>query len=128
MNLLVDTQVLLWALNGEEKASPAIKQAIQSPTNRLYVSIACFWEIAIKIRLGKLTVPGNSVASVFEYARVLRTEVLPVAQAHLLELERLPMVHSDPFDRLIIAQARVEQLGVVSADGLFQQYGVTVVS
>jgi len=122
MKLLLDTHVLIWAIEGYSAAPAVLREAITDPENELYISIAAFWEAAIKISLGKLSVPGGTVGSLFEFARRSGTVVLPLSEDDLRQLERLPWHHRDPFDRLMIAQALVRGLRFVSADDTVRQY------
>jgi PIN domain nuclease of toxin-antitoxin system len=122
MRLLLDTHVLLWAVNGEENASAAVRDAVRDPANELFISIASFWEAAIKIGNGKLIVPGGSVTTLIDFAATLGATTLAITETHLRLLEALPKLHRDPFDRLIVVQARAEALRLVSADRLILQY------
>jgi PIN domain nuclease of toxin-antitoxin system len=122
VNLLLDTQVLLWALNGDKALSSSMEFALRDPGNVLNYSVVSIWEAAIKLAKGNLQMPGNSVASLYRHAEENGISILPIRREHLLTLEKLPMLHRDPFDRLIIAQARAEHMRLVSADGLIYQY------
>jgi PIN domain nuclease of toxin-antitoxin system len=122
--ILLDTNVLIWALNGDRLLTRRMKAAISSPTADVRVSVVSAWEIAIKHQSGKLLfdVPVEEVLS-----RILSGTVwpvLPVLPAHIPELLALPMHHRDPFDRLLIAQARAEGMAIATADENMRKYRV----
>jgi PIN domain nuclease of toxin-antitoxin system len=121
LTLLVDSQALLWfVLGNRRRISPAIRTRIEEGA---LVSIASLWEIAIKKALGKLDAPDDLPQRVEE----LGFELLGITVEHAWAVRRLPHHHRDPFDRLLIAQAQVEQLPIVTADDSFEPYDVTVV-
>jgi PIN domain nuclease of toxin-antitoxin system len=118
---LVDAHALIWFLNDDPALSETAAATMESPYERLLVSAASLWEIAIKAGLGKLEIPEPLVDVLEQHG----FESLPVAAAHAWEVSRLPVVdHRDPFDRLLAAQARLEELPIISADTDFDQYGV----
>ncbi len=101
MNLLLDTQVLVWCLAADRRLRNAARQAIEDDGNRVWVSAASAWEIEIKAALGKLRVPDDLLTQM----TAIRFDELPVRTEHALFLRRLPALHRDPFDRILIAQA-----------------------
>ncbi len=124
MRLLLDSHALLSFCEGNASLSDPARLAIENSENEIFVSHATAWELAIKVRLGtlKLLIPYEDLfpgALVTNGFRSLATEY-----RHFLELLTLPLHHRDPFDRLLIAQAKVEGLTLVSCDPHFQQYGV----
>jgi PIN domain nuclease of toxin-antitoxin system len=126
VRLLLDTHALLWFCQGSDALSDVARAAIEDETNERFVSHATAWEIAIKLGLGKLQL-GGGYESIFPGVLDANGFVLlPPTLAHYLELVPLPRHHGDPFDRLIIAQARVEGLTVVTCDAEFAAYGVPV--
>jgi PIN domain nuclease of toxin-antitoxin system len=120
MNLLLDTQAFLWFESGDSRLSSAAKQIIQDPTNIKFISLATYWEIAIKDSLGKLEL-HISFDDLFDLKGYTH---LHIGGEHLKALRILPMLHRDPFDRLLIAQALAEQFSVVGSDSQFDLYGV----
>jgi PIN domain nuclease of toxin-antitoxin system len=122
VRLLLDTHVVLWQLAGSRTLPPAAQAAIGQATE-LMLSVVSFAEIGVKAAMGKLVVPDDL------YERVLRSglRILPLAPEHGLAVAGLPMHHRDPFDRLLIAQARLEGLHFVTADRHFAAYDVAVV-
>jgi PIN domain nuclease of toxin-antitoxin system len=120
--LLVDTHALLWWLTDDPALTPAARAAIDDPESEPFVSLASLWEIALKISTGKLAVEDDLPAIIAEEG----FELLGVSVAHAWEVRSLPLHHRDPFDRLLIAQALVERLPVVTGDARFAAYGVDV--
>lgn len=120
MKLLLDTHVLLWWLDSPTGLSTQAKRAIGDRANIIYISAAVAWEIAIKRSLGKLHTPKNLEAIIDENDFV----TLPVSLVHALGVEDLPNHHQDPFDRLLISQALIEGLTIVTRDPNIQRYAV----
>ncbi|HEX9961981.1 MAG TPA: type II toxin-antitoxin system VapC family toxin [Pyrinomonadaceae bacterium] len=125
MRLLIDTHILIWFLEGAKLLSKSRRQIIAEPQNDIFVSIASLWEIAIKISLGKLILT-KPLADVIKQIAVEDIEVLPIAPEHALQVSVLPFHHRDPFDRIIIAQAQVENLPVMTNDGEFGNYTIKI--
>jgi len=121
VRLLLDTHVVLWQLAGSDRADgarDAIEQAIE-----LRFSAVSFAEIGVKAAVGKLTVPEE----LQEHVRASGVRLLPLQAEHGLEVANLPLHHRDPFDRLLIAQARHERLTIVTADPRFADYDVPLI-
>jgi PIN domain nuclease of toxin-antitoxin system len=121
-SLLLDTHVLLWSLGDVGRLSPAAQEAIVSGGVPVHVSSASIWEIAIKRRSGKLKAPANLVAQIAE----ARFEELPISHQHADLAGALPLHHRDPFDRMIVAQARCEGMTIISCDERIAAYGVAM--
>jgi PIN domain nuclease of toxin-antitoxin system len=126
MKLLLDTHILIWLLEGNQTLSPKVKQTIEDETNTLYLSIVSLWEIAIKTSLNKLQLETPLEKIICDFVLPSGINILPIDIAHLLTLQTLPFHHRDPFDRLLIAQAKSETLTLVSEDRVFRQYQVDV--
>lgn len=123
MRLLLDTHVFLWAVAGSASLKPAARRIIES-AERVHVSAASIWEIAIKARLGKIdTEPGALVAAIDDSGFV----ELPVTAAHAAGVAALPSHYGDPFDRLLLAQALSEPLRLLTADAALARYSDLVV-
>ena len=120
MRLLLDTHALLWSLAAPERLDPDARQAIEDARSAVLVSAASVWEMAIKAALGKLTTPDD----LDDQLRLNRFDVLPITLAHARAVEHLPPLHRDPFDRMLVVQAQVEGLTLVTRDRLVQQYAV----
>lgn len=124
MKLILDTNVLIWWLGDAGKISQAAKTVISSPDNLIFISAASACEIAIKKSLGKLSVPDDLTAQIERN----NFTPLPIKIEHGLYLEQLPFHHKDPFDRLIIAQAILEKMTIVTSDNKFRLYqGLSIV-
>jgi PIN domain nuclease of toxin-antitoxin system len=125
MTLLLDTHAFLWFCQDDPALSVAARTHIENPNNRKLVSVASCWEIAIKAGLGKLKL-GEPSASYIP-AALTRTcfEAIPITIAHATHVETLPLHHRDPFDRLLVAQAIVEGLQIVSGDPILDAYGIS---
>ncbi len=126
MRLLLDTHAFIWWDSEPARLPPAVLAACQDLQNSLLLSVAGVWEMQIKLQLGKLQliVPLGEMIETQQQSNNL--EILPVRLAHVLALQDLPSYHKDPFDRLIIAQAGVEDAVLVSNDSLFTKYPVQV--
>lgn len=120
MDVLVDTQALLWFEGADSRLSKKAKEAISDPKNEKFISVASFWEIAIKLSIGKpeLKMSFDELTSLIGYHH------LAIEVSHTRKVIGLPTHHRDPFDRLLIAQAIDEKMSIVSADTQFDAYGV----
>jgi PIN domain nuclease of toxin-antitoxin system len=126
MKLLLDTHTLLWWHDHPEKLSPDLQAAIKNRGNEVFISVVSAWEMQIKAQLNRLTL-RHGLANIFERELTEnRFALLTVVLAHVYALRSLPLYHSDPFDRLSIAQARTESLTLVSADGELAHYDVSL--
>jgi PIN domain nuclease of toxin-antitoxin system len=118
--LLLDTQAFLWWMSAARRLSRPARAAIAAPHNQVHLSIATAWEIAIKRGLGKLRIDGDIAAALDSEAFTL----LPIALTHVEALQKLPLLHRDPFDRMLIAQANVEGMPLVTCDEEIARYAV----
>lgn len=127
MRLLLDTHVLVWAIVAPERLTERVKALLLNPGNERFVSAVCWWDLAQKASVGKLFLP----VGLDELARLVREDLrgvpLPLTDAHARRLALLPLHHKDPTDRLLIGQAQVEGLQVVTRDPLFRLYDIEVV-
>jgi len=119
---LLDTHVLLWWLSDPKQLSKVAREAIKEGSNAVYLSSAAAWEMGIKRALGRLDYPGN-LADVLRQEHI---EVLPITLPHALAVAELPVHHQDPFDRMQIVQARIEDLVLVTRDEKISAYDVRV--
>lgn len=123
MNLLLDTHALLWWLDDSPTLSKKAREFISDGGNMVFVSAVVIWEIRIKQSLGKLEIP-----SVFRDALKNQAfEMLPITDEHAHLIEELPPHHRDPFDRMLIAQAKYEGLTLVTRDKIFMKYNVPII-
>lgn len=124
MRLLLDTHVLLWWVDGGSELSALQRRAIGRSANQVWVSVASAWEMAIKASLGKLRLASPVGDYLARHLPANRFQLLNITLDHAARVEALPFHHRDPFDRLLIAQAKQENLTVVSKDPVFLRYGV----
>ncbi|WP_311029452.1 type II toxin-antitoxin system VapC family toxin [Mesorhizobium koreense] len=128
MKLLLDTHVAIWATNTPERIPERIRNLIVEDNNEIAVSAASIWEIAIKHQLGRMDAPplsGYEAITEFESAGF---DLLNVTPAHAALVERLPPLHADPFDRLMLAQAITEDMRFVTYDRQLSRYGVGLIT
>jgi PIN domain nuclease of toxin-antitoxin system len=125
VRLLLDTHAFLWFVLGDPQLSPAALALILDPARVKLVSPASYWEIAIKISLGKYSLHEPYEAFMQRGVFGNGFSILPIELKHTTVLTTLPFHHKDPFDRLLVAQALAEQIPIVSADAVLDRYGVT---
>lgn len=123
MKLLLDTNILVWAAADNANLPTFARRALTDPKSELYVSVATAWEIAIKVNLGKLVFPLERLPTLLDETGCI---VLPIGLEHALRAASLPRHHADPFDRLLVAQAQLEGLTIVTSDGIIPRYGVSI--
>jgi PIN domain nuclease of toxin-antitoxin system len=121
MNYLIDTQLVLWALFDDPRLSQEARQILDAPENRFQFSVSTIWEIAIKRGLNK---PGFQIDPREIRRHLLRNgcDELTIQSKHVVEVDSLPPIHKDPFDRILIAQAIVEGMTLLTADAVIAQY------
>ena len=123
MTYLLDTQTLIWALENNPRLSAKATKLITDGDNSLWVSIASVWEMAIKSSIKKLELT-QTLEDIIKRLPEMEISLLPIQPDHILVVEKLPLLHRDPFDRIIIAQAIVEKLEIISSDEQFSLYPV----
>lgn len=124
MRVLLDTQAFLWFLLDDPQLSAPAKAFIEDPLNDIAISPASYWEIAIKIRLGKYSLPQPYQTFMESQIAANDFQILPIEPRHTAVLTTMELHHKDPFDRLMIAQAIVEGIPIVSSDAVFDAYPV----
>ena len=127
MDLLLDTNVFIWFINGDDKLSSKAKSLIQDIGNNCFLSIASLWEMAIKISIGKLSI-ASDFDKIAEFMSDNEIGLLPISFESLQALLALPKHHTDPFDRIIMSQAFTDNLTVLSADEKFKDYPITIIA
>jgi PIN domain nuclease of toxin-antitoxin system len=125
MPWLLDTHALLWFSWGDAQLSLAARALIEDETNQILVSVASIWEIAIKIGAGKLALTEPLDQFVNEHLDGNQIDLLPIERRHAIHVATLPLHHRDPFDRILVAQSQLDGMPLVSADPIFDVYGVT---
>lgn len=123
MRLLLDTHALLWWANDDPQLSNPAREYIQKTGNRIFVSAASVWEIAVKFKNGRLPSARNFVANISEYLHQQNFDSLPISIEHALRAGLLQGPHRDPFDRMLIAQAIEDDLAILSNDQALDGYG-----
>ena len=121
MDILLDTHAFIWFFNGDEQMSLKARKLIEDSKNSIYVSIASIWEVAIKIGLKKLVFDGNTT----EIADLIDQngfQILQISIGHTTAYETLELIHRDPFDRILVAQAFIENMTIVTRDENIQKY------
>jgi PIN domain nuclease of toxin-antitoxin system len=124
VRILLDTQVWIWMRNAPARLSKKARRILTDQRNELVLSAATPWEIAIKVSLGKLRLPCSVEEFVATRTVATRVTPLPITQLHAIESAALPQHHRDPFDRLLVAQARLEAMPLMSTDDVFESYDV----
>jgi PIN domain nuclease of toxin-antitoxin system len=121
---LLDTSTLLWALGKPERLSAKARRLVEAGEN--VVSVASYWEVVIKVQKGLLFI-GDLVTWWRRATELTSARILHIRPSHITELSALPMLHKDPFDRILIAQAKTEDLGIVTSDGPIGEYPVQTI-
>lgn len=125
---LLDTQVFIWGNQDHKKLTPNFIKILSNPKHQFYLSMASIWEMQIKIQLGKLTVEPtlNQALSIVKQKNLY--QILPITETHILNLQQLPFIHKDPFDRLLISQAMIENLTLLTVDEHIIKYPIDFIN
>ena len=126
LKLLIDTHIYLWAITDDRRLSASHRTLYVSEEHDLFLSVASVWEMLIKSGLGKLPLPQPASPWLVRQMEKNRVNLLGIRVAHLNELEALPPIHRDPFDRMMVAQARAEKMPLLSADQEIRKYDVAL--
>jgi PIN domain nuclease of toxin-antitoxin system len=126
MKLLLDTHIFLWYISGDKNLRAEAKDAIRDPTNQVYLSVASVWEAIIKHQIGKIVLPQHPERYLPEQRERHMISSLSVDEASVRQLARLPQLHRDPFDRMLICQALEHGLTIATVDPLIRGYPVPV--
>lgn len=124
MKALLDTHAFLWWGLDDDRLSATVREIIRDGRNEIVVSVASIWEVAIKSAKGKLTLPTDAKTFVDDRLRRHRWSTLAIQSGHVVRAAELPRFHGDPFDRVLIAQAQIEGLPLLSTDPLMSRYDV----
>lgn len=127
MKILIDTQIFLWLFGNSSRISLNVRNLLINPNNTIYFSAASAWEIAIKYGNGKLKLPDEPKIFVPDRLKRANFVWLEINHEHTLAVAKFPLIHKDPFDRLLITQANVENLSLLSADSIFGNYSVKLI-
>jgi PIN domain nuclease of toxin-antitoxin system len=126
MKFLLDTHTFLWWISDDGQLSDGAKKVIQNPENELFLSAASAWEIAIKTNLGRLTLPASPSVFIPEQLSLNAVMSLQIEISHALQIASLPAHHRDPFDRMLVAQAQLEEMPLITADSQIARYEVEI--
>lgn len=124
MKVLLDTHALLWLITGDDRFSENARQIFLNNANRLFFSAASLWEICLKKSLGKISLKNGWFRTIQEEMEINTIQWLPIEKTHCIEVAELPFHHRDPFDRMLIAQAIVEDLRLLSRDRRISDYAI----
>lgn len=124
MKLLIDTQCLLWWFTTPEKLNQEAIEKIVDQNNELFFSVASVWEIGIKVSIGKLPLTESVETYISQRMQLLGAKYLNIVFPHACRVATLPLLHRDPFDRILIAQTQIEKMTLVTADKILTQYPI----
>lgn len=124
MKYLLDTSVFLWSLDASDRLNPEARKLLAEGSGEVYLSSVSSWEIAIKWNIGKLRLPTPPASLIPSALSSMAIRPLPMTHAHAFAVADLPPHHTDPFDRMLIAQARSEDMVLLTSDGAFLKYKV----
>lgn len=124
MRLLLDTHAIIWHIEQNPALGTTASTAIKDVNNHIHVSTVSLWELSIKVSLGKLKLP-DTIKNIAKELRESGVTFIPVSEEHAMATESLPWHHRDPFDRMLIAQAQIEKLTLVSRDSFFGSYDIS---
>jgi PIN domain nuclease of toxin-antitoxin system len=124
VRVLLDTHVFLWWNEGNSQLSKKAQRIMGDPANTLVLSVASAWEIAIKVQLRKLRLPEDTASYVQNRAARDYMEILAIRLEHAAALQSLPMLHRDPFDRMLVVQSQIEKLSILTSDQDIRNYAV----
>jgi PIN domain nuclease of toxin-antitoxin system len=126
MRFLLDTHVFLWFISGDKRLKQDVKDSIRNPANEVYLSVVSLWEAIIKYQLGKLPLPEPPETYLPQQREQHRISSLRLGEDSVSQLAKLPSIHRDPFDRILVCQAIEYNLSIVTVDKIFHSYAVTV--
>jgi PIN domain nuclease of toxin-antitoxin system len=127
MKALLDTHVFLWWITDDTQLPAYIREIVSNSDNELFFSAASCWEIAIKSQLGKIKLPDKPDRFISDQLAINTIQTLPIQASHALHVFNLPPLHRDPFDRIIVSQAQLEKLPVITSDPLIKQYKINTI-
>jgi PIN domain nuclease of toxin-antitoxin system len=124
MNYLLDSHVIIWLAEIADKLSQRSMDISRNRENKLFVSIVSFWEMSLKVNSGKLKL-DIGLSEIFEKVRRSNISIIPVKEEHLLHLSALPLIHKDPFDRMLISISAIEEMTIITIDGNIHRYDIS---
>jgi len=127
MRVLLDTHVFLWWNEDNPQLSRKARRVMADPANTVILSVASAWEIAIKVQLGKLRLPGSAASYVRTRAARDQMEILTISIEHAAALQSLPLLHRDPFDRMLVVQSQIEKVSILTSDPAIRNYAIDAI-
>ncbi len=127
MRVLIDSHVFLWLGSDDERLPPEVRDLLADRRTRVVVSVATTWELTVKVLAGRLRLPQEPEVHFAEYLSDYASEIMAIEQRHVDALPGLPAIHADPFDRMLVAQALVEDLDLVTGDEILQSYPIRTI-
>lgn len=127
MRVLIDSHVFLWLGSDDERLPAQVRDLLADTRTRIVVSVATTWELTVKVMAGRLRLPREPELHFAEYLDDYASELLPIEQRHVEALPELPTIHADPFDRMLVAQALVEDIELVTGDETLQRYPIRTI-
>lgn len=127
MRVLIDSHVFLWLGSDDERLPAQVRDLLADTGTRVIVSVATTWELAVKVLAGRLRLPRAPELHFAEYLEDYASEVLAIEQRHVDALPELPAIHDDPFDRMLVAQALVEDIDLVTGDDILRRYPIRTI-
>ena len=126
MNILLDTHAVKWFFDDDKRLPKSAIEAIYTPESNIYISMASIWEMAIKLSIGKLQLNGG-IANFFDAINDNGFRLLDITPEHTIEVIKMPFIHRDPFDRMLIAQAMIEDMVIMTIDTNITKYEVKTI-
>lgn len=127
MRLLLDSHAFLWLATGDDRVPRGVRELVEDARIHVHLSVATTWELTLKALAGRLRLPGPPAEHFAEHVEAFGYELLPIHQRHVDALLELPAIHDDPFDRMLVAQALVEDLELVTGDERLRRYPVRTI-
>jgi PIN domain nuclease of toxin-antitoxin system len=127
VRVLLDSHAFLWLATGDDRMPRAVRDLVEDARTKTTVSVATTWELTLKVLAGRLRLPGPPAEHFAEHIDEFGYELLPIHQRHVAALPELPAIHDDPFDRMLVAQALVEDLELVTGDEWMRRYPVRTI-
>lgn len=127
MRLLLDSHAFLWSAVDDARLPQAVRDLIEDAGTRVSVSVVTTWELTLKVLAGRLRLPKPPAEHFEEHIELFRLDVLPIHQRHVAAIPELPTIHADPFDRMLVAQALVDDLDLVTGDEVVRSYPIRTV-
>jgi Uncharacterized protein conserved in bacteria len=127
MNVLLDTHAFLWWVMDDPRLSNTVRALLADISTVPFISAACGWEIATKVQIGRLSLTSAPPEFVLHHCKINGIRFLPISVEHGSNVSFLPLIHKDPFDRILIAQAQLENMPLVTTDAAISKYGVPVI-